>query len=145
MYYTGIFIPNHKTGVFDVSFVEILGCISQGDYFEDAMYMAQEALTLHVSSMIEDGEVLPTPVDHKDARKIYNDFLEEDGPLPEDTQFHYVFFTPEIPVTEVSARINISIRKKLLEDVDAMAEELYMSRSGFFSAAAKHYVNYWRT
>jgi predicted RNase H-like HicB family nuclease len=48
---------NNEFGVF---FPDILGCISAGATFEEAYKNAVEALTLHLSSMIEDNEDVPT-------------------------------------------------------------------------------------
>jgi len=44
---------------FSVFFPDVLGCISGGKTFEKAYENAIEALTLHLSSMVEDGEDVP--------------------------------------------------------------------------------------
>jgi len=48
---------NNEFGVF---FPDILGCISAGATFEEAYKNGVEALTLHLSSIIEDKEPVPT-------------------------------------------------------------------------------------
>ncbi len=48
---------NNQFGVF---FPDIPGCISAGSTFKEAYKNAVEALTLHLSSMIEDKEDIPT-------------------------------------------------------------------------------------
>jgi len=53
---------------FSVFFPDILGCISGGETFEKAYENAIEALTLHLSSMVEDGEDVPI-VNINNARK----------------------------------------------------------------------------
>jgi hypothetical protein len=52
----------------------VLGCISGGATFEEAYKNAIEALTLHLSSMIEDNEPAPT-IDIDNAQ------IEADGDL----------------------------------------------------------------
>ena len=47
---------NNEFGVF---FPDVLGCISAGTTFEEAYKNGVEALTLHLSSMIEDKEDIP--------------------------------------------------------------------------------------
>lgn len=44
---------------FSVFFPDVLGCISGGETFEEAYINAIEALTLHLSSMVEDKEDIP--------------------------------------------------------------------------------------
>lgn len=56
--YLAIFEPT-KTG-YSAFFPDLPGCITVGKDFEDARSMAQEALELHVTSILEDGDVLPT-------------------------------------------------------------------------------------
>ena len=44
---------------FGVSFPDFPGCITAGKNIDEAKDMAQEALTLHIQGMLEDGEQLP--------------------------------------------------------------------------------------
>ncbi len=59
MYYPAIFIPHD--GVFDILFPDLPGCCSQGDNLEQALASAAEALHLHLSGMVADGDKLPEP------------------------------------------------------------------------------------
>ena len=62
MYYPATFTPHTDgTGRYDVTFADLPGCVSQGASLEDAIRMAQEALGLHIGSMVEDGDTLPEP------------------------------------------------------------------------------------
>ena len=40
---------------------DVLGCISTGDTIEEALEMIEEALAMHLETMIEDGDPLPEP------------------------------------------------------------------------------------
>jgi len=53
---------------FSVFFPDVLGCVSAGDTFEEAYSNAIEALTLHLSSLIEDGDEVPS-VDISNAQE----------------------------------------------------------------------------
>jgi predicted RNase H-like HicB family nuclease len=44
-----------------VDFPDFPGCVSVGATLDEARRMAQEAIKLHVSGMVEDGEELPSP------------------------------------------------------------------------------------
>jgi predicted RNase H-like HicB family nuclease len=46
---------------FGVSFPDFPGCITAGKTIEESRRNAQEALALHISGMIEDGESIPRP------------------------------------------------------------------------------------
>lgn len=63
-----------------VVFPELPGCVSAGDDVDDAVRMAHEALALHLSGMIADGEALPGAV-ALDAP--LPGWLVEDGPVIE--------------------------------------------------------------
>ena len=47
--------------VISVSFVDLPGCLTQGDNYREAFLNAQEALHLHLVGMIMDGEEIPKP------------------------------------------------------------------------------------
>lgn len=44
---------------YGVSFPDLPGCISAGRTLDEARAMAQEALSLHIAGLIEDGEPVP--------------------------------------------------------------------------------------
>lgn len=55
--YEAIIIPN-ELGGYDAR-VPGLGIITQGDDLADAAYMAQDAMSLRISSKLKDGEAVP--------------------------------------------------------------------------------------
>ena len=57
MYYVATLDPHDDgSGRYDVTFADLPGCVTQGTDLEDALRMAQEAVSLHVAGMIADGE-----------------------------------------------------------------------------------------
>jgi predicted RNase H-like HicB family nuclease len=50
-----------SNGAFGVWFPDLPGCVSAGDTEAEARAGAAEALSLHIESILEDGEALPTP------------------------------------------------------------------------------------
>src|ERR1700757_3760956 len=46
---------------FGVDFPDFPGCVRAGATLDEARRMAQEAIELHVSGMVQDGEELPSP------------------------------------------------------------------------------------
>lgn len=46
-----------------VEFPDLPGCLTCGKDTEEAIYMAKDALELHISGMVKDGDTLPAPSD----------------------------------------------------------------------------------
>lgn len=55
------FFTKEDDGGYSVRFPQLAGCFTQGDTFQDAMRMAQDAMGLHLYGMEKDGEVIPDP------------------------------------------------------------------------------------
>lgn len=88
--YPASFVPGTAQH-YDVTFPDFPGCVSQGDDLEDAIRMAQQALTMHLSGMLEDGEELPTPSSLDEARTKEESFAMSDGyVLPEGILYRFV-------------------------------------------------------
>lgn len=58
--FPAIFEPGEKKG-YCITFHDLPGCITEGDTLEEALYMAKDALELHLYSMEEDGDKIPSP------------------------------------------------------------------------------------
>jgi predicted RNase H-like HicB family nuclease len=46
-----------------VAFPDFPGCVTRGDGLQEAAAMAEEALSLHVEGMVDDGNTIPAPSD----------------------------------------------------------------------------------
>ncbi|MDB5597260.1 MAG: hypothetical protein JWM36_4221 [Hyphomicrobiales bacterium] len=117
----------HKEAASDygVSFPDLPGCVTAGKSLEEARVMAQEALTLHVAGMIEDGEAIPAPTS-----------LDEIMADPENEgSIAVLALAPAVAPKAV--RVNVTLPDDLLGRVDRYAEAHGMSRSGFLAQAAK--------
>ncbi|MBZ4662818.1 MAG: hypothetical protein JG776_500 [Caloramator sp.] len=68
--FSAIFEPGENGGYF-VSFPDLPGCITEGSTLEEAIYMAKDALELHLYGMEEDNEQIPssTPPEKFDIPK----------------------------------------------------------------------------
>ncbi len=58
--FPAIFEPGEKKG-YCITFPDLPGCITEGDSLEEALRMAKEALELHLYSLEEDGDIIPSP------------------------------------------------------------------------------------
>lgn len=59
--FPAIFDMDEESTAITITFPDLPGAISQGDDFEDAMYMAGDLLEGFLFLMKEDGEVIPEP------------------------------------------------------------------------------------
>lgn len=57
--YPAIFKPYEER--YCITFPDLPGCVTEGDTLKEAMYMAKEALELHLYGMEEDNDKIPTP------------------------------------------------------------------------------------
>ena len=144
-YYPATFVPHPlHPGRYDVTFVDLPGCVSSGDTLEDALCMAHEALTLHLGSMLEDGDVIPVPSALDWARKVDEaDAAAENDPLPEGTVWQYVLVdpAPRQSKSESTVRLSISLKPSIIEKIDAIAEDMGLTRSGVINVATREYLN----
>ena len=126
--YIAIVHKDHKSD-FGVSFPDFPGCITAGRNIDEAKDMAQEALTLHIQGMIEDGEQLPFPSK-----------LEEIMADPDfaDAAAYLVVGVPDSKPRTV--RVNITVPEMTLKQIDAEAKKRGMSRSSFLIHAARNAI-----
>ena len=112
-----------------MSFPDFPGCITAGKNIDEAKDMAQEALTLHIQGMIEDGEKMPPPSK-----------LEEIMADPDfaDAAAYLVVVGPDSKPRTV--RVNITVPEMTLKQIDAAAKKCGMSRSSFLVHAAQNAI-----
>lgn len=93
------------------------------------MRRSKEGLDLHIESMLEDGEDLPS------IRSI--DQIKADPEIAEDLSdtIAFVFVDYDLPGKPV--RLNISLDDRLVDRIDRAAKTHGETRSGFLAQAAK--------
>ena len=114
---------------FGVSFPDFPGCITAGKNIDDAKDMAQEALTLHIQGMLEDGEQLPVPSRLED---IMSD------PDYANAIAYLVVSVPDAKPRTV--RVNVTVPEMTLKQIDLAAKKRGMSRSSFLVHAAQNAI-----
>ncbi len=114
---------------FGVSFPDFPGCITAGKNIDEAKDMAQEALTLHIQGMLEDGEQLPVSSQLED---IMND------PDYANAIAYLVVSVPDAKPRTV--RVNVTVPEMTLKQIDAAAKKRGMSRSSFLVHAAQNAI-----
>lgn len=120
----------HKDPASDygVSFPDVPGCVTAGRSLDDARRLAEEALSFHLNSLEQDGEVAPEPSS-----------LETIMSEPENRSGVAILVAvPERP--RRSIRVNVTLPEDVLGDIDRFAQTQGLTRSGFLARAAKRLI-----
>ena len=116
-------------GGYSVYFPDVAGCISAGENLEEAISMAKEALSLHLSEMINDNE---------DAPAVNLAYAKEEA---EGCLLMMIEPNPAIisrRTKEHAVRVNITIPQMLLERADRYAKAANINRSRLIAEALEH-------
>jgi predicted RNase H-like HicB family nuclease len=112
---------------YSVYFPDLPGCVSAGDTIDETARNAEEALSLHLLGMIEDGEVIPQPSSLDDT--LVPDFTDP-NPAPWQPAAR-LLVRVEVPGRKI--RINVNLDEGLIAAIDAVSS----NRSGFIAAATR--------
>ncbi len=110
---------------FGVSFPDFPGCVTAGSTPEEAYDLAAEALLFHIGGMVEDGDEIPAP----SSLGAVVEQVSELGAL--------VAFMVPVQLPGRSKRVDVTLDENLLADVDRVASEQGMSRSGLLAEGAR--------
>ncbi|WP_103035578.1 type II toxin-antitoxin system HicB family antitoxin [Castellaniella caeni] len=112
---------------YGVAVPDLPGCFSAGDTFEEALESAKEAITLHLEGLTEDGSPVPLPrpiAEHQKNPDYANG----------------VWAIIDIDVSRFDGRtekINITVPRRMLAQIDRYAKAHGATRSGFLVEAAR--------
>lgn len=112
------YLHKERRSDFGVSFPDFPGCVTAGKTLDEARRLAPEALALHITGMMEDGDPIP------DASTI--DDLAADPALK-----GAVAFLMKVDIGEKAERFNITARRSQMEEIDRLAEREGMTRSAY--------------
>ena len=115
---------------FGVSFPDFPGCITAGTTIDEAKDMANDALSLHVKGLLEDGEDIPGP-------SKLEDIMEN----PEYSDSVAILVVSVSEVKPRSVRVNITVPEDMLRKIDSIAKQRGMSRSSFLVNAAQNAIS----
>jgi len=117
------YLHKDRESDYGVSFPDFPGCITAGRTLDEASRMAQEALSLHIQGMMEDGEPVPEPSKLDDVAK---DAAKQGA----------IAFLVKVEPRDATVRINITARESQIEKIDELAEAAGLTRSGYMVRAA---------
>jgi predicted RNase H-like HicB family nuclease len=121
MRYPIVIEPGDENTAFGVVVPDLPGCFSAGDTLDEAMDNVKEAIALWIDCVLDTGEEIPAPssVEALRANREYEGWIyaivEIDPALMDDT----------------IERVNITLPRRVLKRLDALAEAAGSSRSGY--------------
>lgn len=110
---------------FGVSFPDFPGVVTAGKDLDDARVMAEEALTLHIEGLIEDGEAVP---EASSLEAVMAEHENRDG---------VAILVAVKTDAKKAVRVNVTLPEDILQQIDHYAATHGLSRSGFLTRAAK--------
>ena len=115
--------PGHATQAFGIVVPDLPGCFSAGDTLDEAMSGVEEAAAAWIDATLDQGGAIPAPSSLETLRER-PDFagwtlgvMTLDPSLFDDT----------------TERINITLPRRVLKRLDALARQAGASRSGYIA------------
>ncbi len=113
--------PGDDNTAYGVVVPDLPGCFSAGDTLDEAMSGAEEAIALWIDATIDAGNAIPTP-SSLDAVRLNPEFA--------GWVFAIVAIDPAL-LDDTVERVNITLPRRVLKRLDALAEAAGSSRSGY--------------
>ena len=108
---------------FGVVVPDLPGCFSAGDTLDEAMAGAEEAAAAWIDATLDAGEAIPAP-SSLEALQQNADYA--------GWAFGVVTINPDL-LDDTSERVNITLPRRVLSRLDALAKAAGESRSGFIA------------
>lgn len=132
MHYVAV-IEKEPDSAFGVWFPDVEGCFSAGETVEDAVANAAVALRQHVEAVESAGRRGPS------ARSTDDVIRDEDVAAAVEAGA-VLFAVPLLADAGRTVRINISLDKALVDQIDAAATKRGLTRSAFLAQAAREKI-----
>jgi predicted RNase H-like HicB family nuclease len=132
MHYVAV-IEKEEDSAFGVWFPDVEGCFSAGETVEEAVANAAAALRQHAEAVESAGRRVPA------ARGIDDVLLDEDVAASVEAGA-VLFAVPLLADAGRTVRINISLDKALVDQIDAAATARGLTRSAFLAQAAREKI-----
>ena len=112
---------------YGVTVPDLPGCFSSGDDFQGALQSAKEAIDLHLEGIIEGGGDIPIPSP-----------IQQHLSNPDFSNGLWALVTVDVSRFDGrTEKINITVPRRILTQIDAYAKAQGETRSGFLVEAAR--------
>lgn len=123
MRYPIVIEPGTETTAFGVIVPDLPGCFSAGDSLDEALAGAEEAAAAWIDAALDAGSAIPPPSDLAAIR---------DTPAFADWAFGVITIDPDL-LDDTIERVNITLPRRVLRRLDALARAAGESRSGYIA------------
>ena len=140
-YYIAGIVPERLEdgGGYSVYIPDAPNVAAGGESVEEAIGNATSGLYLALRALAEQNIAIPEPSDWAAVRAGVEAERTMDGlSCPAEIVYQYI---PAPSLETVPVRLNISLGKALLEEMDEATGRMGMTRSGFIAAAARAYMD----
>jgi predicted RNase H-like HicB family nuclease len=117
----------HTTQAFGLVAPDLPGCFSAGDTLEETLAQAQEAINAWMETALDTGQTIPQPSSIEALRAAHGEW--------KDWIWGVVRLDPAV-LDDKLERVNISLPRRVLHRLDALARAAGESRSGFIARMA---------
>ena len=126
-------IEKEADSAFGVWFPDVEGCFSAGDTLEEAVANAAAALRQHTEALESAGRQLQAP-------RTVDDVLRDKDVRASIKAGALLFAVPLLADAGRTVRINISLDKALVDQIDAAASTRGLTRSAFIAQATREKI-----
>jgi predicted RNase H-like HicB family nuclease len=119
--------PGTDSAAWGVVVPDLPGCFSAGDSMEEAMIQAEDAVTAWIEATLDAGQEIPKPSSIDAMRAAH--------PELRGWLWALVKVDPAM-LDETLERVNISLPRRVLHRLDALARSAGETRSGFIARMA---------
>jgi predicted RNase H-like HicB family nuclease len=126
-------VEKDADSAFGVWFPDVVGCFSAGDTLDEAAANAGAALRQHAEALESAGKDVP------DARDVEAVLRDKDVKAAV-TAGALLFAVPLLADAGRTVRINVSLDKALVDQIDEAAQARGLTRSAFIAQAAREKI-----
>ena len=123
MRYPIVIEPGTDTTAFGIIVPDLPGCFSAGDTLDDALIGAEEAAAAWIDASLDSGSAIPGP-SSLDALRA--------NPAYAGWAFGVISVDPAL-FDDTVERVNITLPRRVLRRLDALAQAAHESRSGYIA------------
>jgi predicted RNase H-like HicB family nuclease len=126
-------VEKETDSAFGVWFPDVDGCFSAGETLEEAVANAAAALRQHTEALESAGRQMPAP-------RNVDDVLGDKDVKASLKRGAVLFAVPLLADAGRTVRINISLDKSLVDQIDIAASARGLTRSAFIAQAAREKI-----
>ena len=127
-------VEKETDSAFGVWFPDVEGCFSAGETLEEAVANAAAALRQHTEALESAGRRMPAP------RNVDDVVLGDKDVKASLKRGAVLFAVPLLADAGRTVRINISLDKSLVDQIDIAASARGLTRSAFIAQAAREKI-----